>query len=462
MVDDPPIRKQPADGNRDGRDTFPNESYSMSQNQKRVLVAVIAILVAMIAYPPFHIVRDNGAIFNMRYGWIFDPPNKRATVNVSMLLMQWIGVLVVGVIAFFLTKGAPLPLRSSPQQSAVSTPPIEKPEEEYESLYEVFLGEKNRSYYLTKFKGFEQQALSFRDQKASWNWAAFFFVQTWALYRKTYGWAILLTGIMIIPGFFRKAGFPGWGFCLLLVPWIVFTVYANWLYHRNVKKKIAAAQRSIRDRSKFLEFLRHKGGVHKWVIWVCILLPIIGILAAIAIPQFTAYKQRGYNTAELERRPPPVTAPIHAPNLPPAPEGYKWVDVAVIAKDGRFIAYNNGTVLDTRTKLMWAAKDNGSVINCWNANSYCNHYRGGGYTDWRMPTLDELAGLYDKNKTYNTDGGYDVHLTEMIRLTHNTIIWTSETRGSESEAVSFGFVTGKGYWYSCGNGIGALPVRSGK
>jgi len=32
-------------------------------------------------------------------------------------------------------------------------------------------------------------------------------------------------------------------------------------------------------------------------------------------------------------------------------------------RDGRFIAYSNGTVLDTRTNLMWAAKDNGSNIN---------------------------------------------------------------------------------------------------
>ena len=31
-------------------------------------------------------------------------------------------------------------------------------------------------------------------------------------------------------------------------------------------------------------------------------------------------------------------------------------------KDGRFIAYNNGTVLDTGTGMMWAASDNGSGI----------------------------------------------------------------------------------------------------
>ena len=87
------------------------------------------------------------------------------------------------------------------------------------------------------------------------------------------------------------------------------------------------------------------------------------------------------------------------------------------ARDGSFIAYDNGTVLDTRTNLMWAAKDNGSDINWANAKSYCENYRGGGYTDWRMPTQDELAGLYDKAKTYKSDCGYDVHLTELFHLT---------------------------------------------
>src|ERR1035437_8847883 len=75
-------------------------------------------------------------------------------------------------------------------------------------------------------------------------------------------------------------------------------------------------------------------------------------------------------------------------------------------RDGRFIAYDNGTVLDTRTNLMWAAKDNGSNINWQGAKGYCENYRGGGYTDWRMPTQDELAGLYDAAKTYKSDCGY--------------------------------------------------------
>jgi len=66
-----------------------------------------------------------------------------------------------------------------------------------------------------------------------------------------------------------------------------------------------------------------------------------------------------------------------------------------IARDGRFIAYANGTVLDTKTNLMWAAKDDGKGLFENAAKDYIAKYRGGGYTDWRMPTMDELKIIYD-------------------------------------------------------------------
>ena len=134
-------------------------------------------------------------------------------------------------------------------------------------------------------------------------------------------------------------------------------------------------------------------------------------------------------------------------------------------RDGRFIAYDNGTVLDTKTNLMWADRDNGSDINWAKAKSYCENYRGGGYRDWRMPTQDELAGLYDSAKIYRSAPGYDVHLTELIRLS-STWAWASETRGSE--AAGFGFKDGLRVWFHQSGdkkraGVyRALPVRSGK
>ena len=131
-----------------------------------------------------------------------------------------------------------------------------------------------------------------------------------------------------------------------------------------------------------------------------------------------------------------------------------------IAKDGRFIAYDNGTVLDTRTNLEWAVKDNGRNINWTNAKSYCENYRGGEYTNWRLPTLDELAGLYDVGEPYNSNCGLDVHLTELIRLSC-AWAWTSETNGSE--AAYFNFDNGSRDWLRQSGGfVRALPVRSGK
>ena len=137
-----------------------------------------------------------------------------------------------------------------------------------------------------------------------------------------------------------------------------------------------------------------------------------------------------------------------------------------IKRDGHFIVYDNGTVLDTKTNLMWAAKDNGSKINWANAKSYCENYRGGGYTDWRMPTQDELAGLYNKGIGYTpvcaaSGDTAKVHLANLITVSC-WWVWASETRGSE--AVPFSFLTGVREWFlqSIEYSHRALPVRSGK
>jgi hypothetical protein len=123
-------------------------------------------------------------------------------------------------------------------------------------------------------------------------------------------------------------------------------------------------------------------------------------------------------------------------------------------RDGRFIAYDNGTVLDTKTKLMWAAKDNGSDINWVNAKFYCENYRGDGYKDWRMPTLDELEGLYDAS----------IHVaTELIDITC-FYSWTSETSQTTAESAIFDFGPGirSGFASQLIRFSRALPVRSGK
>lgn len=142
-----------------------------------------------------------------------------------------------------------------------------------------------------------------------------------------------------------------------------------------------------------------------------------------------------------------------------------------IKRDGRFIAYDDATVLDTKTNLMWAAKDNGANIAWDDAKSYCEKYKGGGYADWRMPTSDELAGLYDSRKTSKKPpasgcgGGY--HITELIHLTC-CCPWASETRPISHSlgGALLDFGNGGVQWHIRTGDYNffyrALPVRSAK
>jgi hypothetical protein len=137
-------------------------------------------------------------------------------------------------------------------------------------------------------------------------------------------------------------------------------------------------------------------------------------------------------------------APKTPTPAPPAPSAEKTPPKET-GKDGQFTAYNDSTVLDTKTNLMWTARDNGAVLSWPDAKSYAGNYRGGGYTDWRLPTPAELAGLFDKAKTRKTfcpaavdelgQSVDEVHVTDLIHLSC-VREWTSQERSDKP-----GFVT---------------------
>ena len=137
-----------------------------------------------------------------------------------------------------------------------------------------------------------------------------------------------------------------------------------------------------------------------------------------------------------------------------------------IAREGRFIAYDNGTVVDTKTGLMWAAKDDGKGMDEEDARAYFENYRAGGYTDWRMPTVDELEAIY----VPDMENGQGYHVTKFINITAEWI-WCSE---GPDMVTSFNFKDGSrpleffegpgsGTWYSTEGSLSeikrALPVR---
>jgi len=75
----------------------------MNKKQKIVLIVVAIVILLMLLYPPFQITY-RGSISNTGYGFIMNPPKAWSVVNSSTLLLQWLGVLIVGVLVFFLLK----------------------------------------------------------------------------------------------------------------------------------------------------------------------------------------------------------------------------------------------------------------------------------------------------------------------------------------------------------------------
>lgn len=104
-----------------------------------------------------------------------------------------------------------------------------------------------------------------------------------------------------------------------------------------------------------------------------------------------------------------------------------------IDTDERFIASSDKIVLDTKTRLMWVAEES-ETLSWYDAKRYCKNYRGGGYKDWRMPTISELEGLYDSSR--QPDCGCVTNLIEMYNGA-NCWEWSSESKGSEAAFFAF-------------------------
>lgn len=145
------------------------------------------------------------------------------------------------------------------------------------------------------------------------------------------------------------------------------------------------------------------------------------------------------------------------------PNGAEEKQQSELDRDGSFIAYSDGTIIDTEMQIMWAAFDNGFPIDWGCSKLYCSNFRLGGYSDWRMPTLQELEKLYTPSKknvspsTFGCSGGYLIH-----HFFHITCccLWAAENNGKRPAA--FPFITVDRFWHhqtkQSGNRI--LPVRN--
>jgi hypothetical protein len=137
---------------------------------------------------------------------------------------------------------------------------------------------------------------------------------------------------------------------------------------------------------------------------------------------------------------------------------FAWVfglscEAAEPNQGNRFIASEDNTVLDTKTGLMWATKDNGVDTNWDAAKLYCENYSAGGHTDWRLPTLAELGTIYDQASTKR-------FLTFDSITLSGSCPWSSDTRRKKRARTIF-FMSGEVNTFSkkSSTGFRALPVR---
>jgi hypothetical protein len=93
--------------------------------------------------------------------------------------------------------------------------------------------------------------------------------------------------------------------------------------------------------------------------------------------------------------------------------------VAALEDGQRFALVPNGTVIDTRMKLMWAVKA-GPAMTHRAAEGYAAECRLGGYNNWRLPQPDEL-------QHFLIGGGRDFGPVMFGSGASPVALWTAET-----------------------------------
>lgn len=100
-----------------------------------------------------------------------------------------------------------------------------------------------------------------------------------------------------------------------------------------------------------------------------------------------------------------------------------------------------GYWIDPSTGLMWTGKDNLQPYSYWDAPRYCRDLRLAHYSGWRLPTIDELEGIYDKNAEapgenprthWREPEPWIFHVKGNLFLTGDQLSSTSENDGSGS------------------------------
>lgn len=178
-----------------------------------------------------------------------------------------------------------------------STPELEG-EDRSITRFEAFVGTRNTDYYVSRFARFEDGG-----SRASWHWPAFFLTFYWLLYRKMWLYAALyffLPSLLMIPissAIAAVSTSSGQALALSSIVWIgglfiLPPMFATSLYYKHYNAKLETVAAGTSNRVRQLTQLAERGGtsgVAFFIVGALVLVMVIGILAAIAVPAYQTY-----------------------------------------------------------------------------------------------------------------------------------------------------------------------------
>jgi len=127
----------------------------------------------------------------------------------------------------------------------------------------------------------------------------------------------------------------------------------------------------------------------------------------------------------------------------------KGQEVEVASKGPkRFVEKGPHVIYDSVTGVFWHKKDSwqekGKFYNWHESRDYAsnkNARKAGGFNDWRLPTVDEAASLYDEKFNNPGKGGQDLHIDPIFPEGAFKVVWVAGD--TSTRRPRFDYVQGK-------------------
>ncbi len=111
----------------------------------------------------------------------------------------------------------------------------------------------------------------------------------------------------------------------------------------------------------------------------------------------------------------------------------------VYADSPRFVDNRNGTVSDTGSGLMWQVDDSyhelRAGLSWYDAVEYVdgkNAAKFAGFSDWRLPTMDELRGIWDSQRNLESKDGEPIGLPPIFKGKGSYYLWSGDERSLDN------------------------------